>query len=130
MFNQHYLSVLFPLPSERARSYGTNRLQAVSDVADTFLDTIVDVDDALALKRENTAMGLLQGPTQSGQESKLANGKASKKVNGKTNGMSTGNNSGEDIVFLNNGSGHDARGKTVKELSRLWQYMGGRSPSV
>ena len=34
-------------------------------------------------------------------------------------------NAGEAAVL---GLGRDARGKTVRELSRLWMYLGGGSP--
>ena len=98
-------------------------------MADSFLDSIVNVDENLALKREGTAVGILRrgsAPFESGdgQTIQVANGKS-------VNGTKAG---GGDIEFLKNGiategSGRGARGRSVRELSRLWRYLGGGSPT-
>ena len=132
LFNQHYLSVIFPLPSTKpdpkTNGSGINGLKSLDDIADSFLDSIVNVDENLALKREGTAVGILRrgsAPFGSGD------GKTMQVANGKLlNGTKAGVGG---IEFLENGvategSGRGARGRSVRELSRLWRYLGGGSP--
>lgn len=123
MFNQHYMDALFPLPENVS-----HRLE------DNFLDNRVEVDENLAVRRENTAVsnmghmrkesGLEFGDGQIiPDDPNMSNGNATNGING----------SGDTIMtFARTDTGRllakEAQGKTVRELSRLWRYQGGRSP--
>lgn len=120
MFNQHYLDPMFPLDKARANE---------------FLDRVVEVDETTASRRESVSAqqtGIMR------QESSLENfefgdgrvvpvgGAASR--NGKSRRDGAGIGSGINFVEPSGLGVAQARGKTVRELSRLWRYVGGGSP--
>lgn len=123
MFNQHYMDPMFPLSGEEAHP-----------PTHCFLDTMVKVEEMLAIEREDTAvssMGLMRRQSSldfcdcqivPGQPSST-DGTAHNEINGTKDGFMT---------FARTNSGRlmaeQAQGKTVRELSRLWRYQGGRSP--
>lgn len=120
MFNQHYLSVMFP-PSPGSWEAGGNGFQKLNGTASSFLDTIVDVDEGLALKREDTAVGILR------RDFVFEVGKGRiLEVNGRKKG-DVDREVGVDEVLMD-GMCREADGRSVRELSRLWLYLGGRSP--
>ena len=109
VFVPHYMAPMFLDPDQ-------------PPVPNGFLDQVVAVDedtvnrreaatlDELALRRKETGL-------QFGNGERVADGSAS----------------GADILtFDRTRSGRlmveEATGKTVRELSRLWKYQGGRSP--
>lgn len=133
MFNQHYMDVMFPL--ELTLTDNDKPDQALLDI---FLDKIVDVDEKTARKRELTAtrkMGLMRqesgiefGDGQAVPVRPLMNGRSTDGVIPRRRTADEGTgfvNAGEALVL---GLGREARGKTVRELSRLWMYLGGESP--
>ena len=117
MFNQHYLDPMFPLDKTRANE---------------FLDQVVDVDEKTASSRESVSAqrtGILR------QESALGNfefGDGSVVPVGDVlqAGKAAGVGVGSGINFVEpSGFGvAEARGKTVRELSRLWRYVNGGIP--
>ncbi len=120
MFNQHYLSVMFPLIS-RSWEAGGNGFQKLNGTASNFLDTVVDVDEGLALKREDTAVGILR------RDFVFEVGKGRiLEVNGGKKGVVDREMPVEDGLL--DGMCREAEGRSVRELSRLWLYLGGRSP--
>lgn len=133
LFNQHYLSVIFPLPQDQTFEAGglaMNGLRELINASNKFLDAIVDVDDDMALRREATAMRILR-PSPSPRQ--LFELKDVKSIKGEDEDMNVQKNEAGSIELLDNGiavagSTRDARGKSVRELSRLWKYLEGRSP--
>jgi len=120
MFNQHYLSVMFP-PSPRSWEAGANGFRKLNGTASSFLDKVVDVDEGLALKREDTAVGILRW------DSMFEVGKGGRlEVDGGKKGVVDGEMPVEDGLL--DGMCREAEGRSVRELSRLWLYLGGRSP--
>ncbi len=122
MFNQHYMDAMFPFPEK-----STHWLQ------DTFLDRVIQVDEDLVIKREKTAVskaGLLE--SRSGLD--FGDGEIVPETRSLYNGTNSGLVSNGDpvLTFARTDSGRlqveEARGKTVRELSRLWRYYAGRSP--
>ena len=114
LFNQHYMDSMFPLPKDHT-----------SVLPQFFLDGSVSVDQRLALKRENTAIGNVGLMRQeSGLE--LGDGQIIPESQDITNNQNT------IMTFARTNTGRliaeEAQGKTVRELSRLWRYQGGRSP--
>jgi len=102
--NQHYLDPMFPLHSPQLR--GTLPL-----LIDTFLDKIVQNDEILTTKREAFGLGnpsVAQNPPTNGEESHQV------------------------LIFSRTSSGivvgKETKGRTVREVSRLWKYQDGRSP--
>ena len=123
MFNQHYMDAMFPLTEHGQQSaYGD------TSTANIFLDQVVDVDSSTVSKRETTLMRLAGGPGMSGA---LEFGDGEQIADGESR------NSIEQrdalLTFERTDSGRMisevAVGKTVRELSRLWRYQGGRSPT-
>ncbi len=123
LFNQHYMDPMFPLSEKEApRSL------------DAFLDKLVKVEEKLAVQRESTAisnMGYMK--EKSGLE--FGNGQIIPEVPSLTSGPAIDGINGTGDAFMtfartNSGSllAAEAQGKTVRELSRLWRYQGGRSP--
>ena len=114
MFNQHYMDPMFPLDHSHTS---------------LFLDQVVDVDEKLAVRRENSAlqhMGLMRRESsfkpddfnvQFGDGQTIPVGVI---VNGD-------HADGEDGINFVDPSRH-ARGKTVRQLSRFWRYVDGGSP--
>lgn len=127
MFNQHYMDPMFPLEESETLSRD-----------DSFLERVVIVDEKLATKRETVGvsnMELLQ--KASGLE--FGNGQVVGGISSVGNGTDTGGVDGGSSInvdtfmtFARTDTGRllaqEARGKTVRELSRLWRYQGGRSP--
>lgn len=138
MFNQHYLAPLFPRPSRPSSSALANIDGVITNGTDqrfnVFLDKIVEVDEKLALAKEDVAMkkmGLMRGKSAS-SFFEFGNGEilpADAIVNGDLSGDHKGDPS---IQFLQGTvavGAEDAKKKTVRQLSRLWQYEGGQSPA-
>ena len=127
MFNQHYMDAMFRyLEPERQKMDDRHWL------VDPFLDKVVTVDEQVVNRRESLAAEQLSVIRR---ESGLQFG------NGETlpdtgNAAVNGSKRGSDPVmtFVRTDSGRllseEARGKTVRELSRLWRYQGGRSPDA
>ena len=144
MFNQHYLDPMFPLPNGQSQAMkgektirwkprrevaGHNNDHARQNYEETFLDRTVTPDEKLGVRRECTVlaeMGIMRRESGlefgDGQLVKDSCGLAKRKD-------SIGD---EFLTFVRTGSdrvvAEEARGKTVKELSRLWKYLGGKSP--
>ena len=117
LLNQHYLDPMFPL--ERA-------------AAGSFLDQVVDVDEKLAERRESVAARHVAF---------MRRESAQQSTNGGTIDWGDGSTipvgiivNGEEkagdmaINFVEPRTFHEARGKTVRQLSRLWRYTDGGSP--
>ncbi|KAL8947282.1 MAG: hypothetical protein Q9222_006419 [Ikaeria aurantiellina] len=132
LFVPHYMDPIFPLPdaktSNKPTSNGNSNGHAVEE-ARSFLDALVDVDEDTPIKRANTedrSLVQLKGKQANGA---VANGTASSTVNGgggtDMNGMVNGFGSEEEALAELE---RRAKGKKVKELSRLWLYLGGKSP--
>lgn len=105
MFNQHYMDPMFPL-GKGAKGPG-------------FLDQVVDVDEGTASRREGEAVrSARRGRVASGLEP-LAFG------NGETVpvGLIVGGEREFNYVERGTSGAVAARGKTVRELSRLWRYV-------
>lgn len=120
MFNQHYLDPMFPLDKTRA-----------SD----FLDEVVEVDEKTASRRESIAT---QQTGIMGREASLENfdfGDGQKMPVGvgvSDKRQTKGAVDGSRINFVEPTSAGvtQAMGKTVRQLSRLWRYTGGGSPTT
>jgi hypothetical protein len=128
LLNQHYLSKMFPLPEE----------QADSEAGTKFLDQIVDVHEQLTRWQESfgkrncpsfcrTSSYTYGSFTESEDFTQLKN----------TNISQLEREAALDaLYFVRAGDGvpdgrpveHRPAGKTVREVSRLWRYMGGLSP--
>ena len=103
--------------------------------ANEFLDHVVDVDEKTASRRESVS-ALQTGVMR--QESSLENfefgdgrvvsvgGAGLRSGKGRADGAGVG--SGINFVEPSGLGVAQARGKTVRELSRLWRYVGGGSP--
>lgn len=144
MLNQHYLDPMFPpsnsqkqaakekkgmrwKPAEKIN--GRNRDNVADKPDENFLDRIVTPDEKLAMQRDFTAiveMGVVR--RESGLE--FGSGQVLKGAHGLANDQDV--NGDECLMFKKTTSdrivAEEARGKTVKELSRLWKYLGGKSP--
>ncbi len=133
MFNQHYMDTMFPRPIDSVPDQEDP--DPIQIILDNFLDKVVDVDEKTARKREAIAirnMGLMR--QESGIE--FGDGQAvpvgllvnNTQQNSNDDEMGIGFvDAGENAVL---GLGREARGKTVRELSRLWTYLGGASPGI
>ncbi|KAL8717924.1 MAG: hypothetical protein Q9225_004888 [Loekoesia sp. 1 TL-2023] len=136
MFVDHYLDPIFPLPKQGSPKASTatsnGRVNGHRDVdgeieeANSYLDVLVDVDVGVEEGRaQKTNKPLVQ--TKGGRDAKQAHGHAAPVVNGNAVNGNYGSVNGVgaegDMISL----GQD-RGKTAKELSRLWKYLGGASP--
>ena len=139
MFNQHYLDPIFSLSNSQEHAIkgklnvkGKSGKEVASHREDpseenwgeNFLDRIVTTDENLAMRRDSTVvaeMGIMR--RESGLE--FGNGQVLKNcedANG--DGCLTFLRTASDRVVA-----EEARDKTVKELSRLWKYLGGKSPT-
>ena len=129
LFNQHYMDAMFPLPGETTQS-----------LPEIFLERFAEVAEKLAMKRESTAVGNVGAMRR---ESGLEFGDGQVIYDGldMMNGQypnASGTNDPRRIsdntvmTFARTTTGRllaeEAQGKTVRELSRLWRYQGGRSP--
>lgn len=74
-----------------------------------FLDEPVDVETDIAVQRESF------GPKSLKENRRMSD-------NGVTNGLKI------NFIEAARTSAADAQGKTVRELSRLWRYAGGKKP--
>ena len=114
MFNQHYMDPMFPQDHSQAS---------------LFLDQVVDVDEKLAVNRENSAlqhMGLMRRESSFKKNDlnvDLGDGQTIP-VGVLVNGH---NADGDEIINFVDPSKH-ARGKTVRQLSRFWRYVDGGTP--
>ena len=116
LFNQHYMDAMFPL--------------GVPDTvwqSGSFLDHHVKVDKKLAMEKENegiSKIGVMR------RESGLEFGDGQIIHDG--TGAINGHLDGIVMAFGRTDSGRllseEAEGKTVRALSRLWMYQGGKSP--
>ncbi|KAL6718464.1 hypothetical protein ACLMJK_004555 [Lecanora helva] len=121
LFNQHYMDPMFPLPEKESHW-----------LQDSFLDNGVQVDRDLATKKESTVVSNTAFMRkQSGLE--FGDGQVLHGVH-VPGGSSAGpiTNGDPVMTFDRTDSGRllaeEAKGKSVRELSRLWRYQGGRSP--
>ena len=136
MFNQHYLDPIFSLSNRQKQvTKEEKKWKSKSEVAghdenpteenseEGFLDQVVTTNDKLAMRRESTILaevGIMR--RESGLE--FGNGQVLK-------GYEDANGDG-CLTFLRTASdrvvAEEARDKTVRDLSRLWKYLGGKSP--
>lgn len=137
MLIQHYLDVMFPIPGSAPQVQAEQDAEegATCQVGGNFLDNVVAVDEMTASRRESAAAiksGIIR--RDSGFE-EFVNEEEDVAKNGdngglKENGESRvgfGGISGQTnrIVWA---AGKEARGKTTRELSRLWMYLDGGDP--
>ena len=144
MFVDHYLDPIFPITksgnlkavvkSKGGQANGSGDGNVLNgnghlEEALSYLDAVVDVDDAIPLKRRNStppkSLAELRdqkdyGRLQSHQNPASTNGNARPSTHGMVDGFDA---IGGDALME-----QAVRGKTVKELSRLWRYLGGKSP--
>lgn len=130
MFVEHYLDPIFPLRKPHGakaavngvqrQANGQSRTNGTVDVinerveeARSYLDAIVDLDETVPLKR-----------CKSGPSKPLVQIKGRRDYGTAGQVMVSGYGTKEEDVVM----AQQARGKTVKELSRLWLYLGGSSP--
>lgn len=118
MFNQHYLSAMFPRCGEAGG--GVDGFLK-NGMVGGFLDTVMDVDEEVALRREDIAVGILGGEVGKGGMVRVKGGKKWEVKVGKK-----GEVLGEEGLI--DGVCREVEGRSVRELSRLWLYLGGRSP--
>ncbi|KAL8724975.1 MAG: hypothetical protein Q9166_007649 [cf. Caloplaca sp. 2 TL-2023] len=149
MFVDHYLDPMFPLGKHQAskavvkiknrQASGNNRangfINPVNDQVEearSYLDAIVDVDDIIPLKRRTSSppkslipssmqmKGRKNPGTRESHDIPAINGNGLINCQVMVNGCDI---TDEDLVME-----QQARGKMVKDLSRLWLYLGGNSP--
>ena len=153
MLNQHYLNPMFP-PSkcQTQAGYGKGgikwkreRKAVKDDTVDVaikfdepaldwkghFLDQIVTPDERLAMKREVATVVDDMSIIRRESELEFGSGQILKDpMHGLANCKDANGN--ECLAFRRTTSdrivAENARGKTVKDLSRLWKYLGGKSP--
>ncbi|MCJ1231582.1 hypothetical protein MMC12_008260 [Toensbergia leucococca] len=135
LFCQHYMDPIFPLPPPITSNPNDHSTQQTSTTSTTpsFLDQTVDVDEKTAAERQSTAFARMGLMRQEESSSKIMFG----------DGMAVpvgllqmdggiGDEERERVCFVESlgrgGGAVGARGKTVRQLSRLWRYLGGRSP--
>jgi hypothetical protein len=126
MFNQHYLSTMFPIAGDAL--FGK----------EGFLDQVVDVDEDTADKREVSAsvnVGIRRAESRlDGEQLKLELGdgedvnlgtlekRLRREARGKVSIVGGERSEGEGM--------NGGKGVTVRELSRLWRYVGGGDPDT
>ena len=144
MLNQHYLDPMFPLSKGQkqaskkekgvkwkleGKSADRNGDYIGDKFEERFLDRIVTPDERLAMRRDFTAIAAM-GITRRESGLEFGSGQVLKDVNGLDSVQDA--NGDECLTFKRTASdrvmAEEARGKTVKNLSRLWQYLGGKSP--
>lgn len=123
MFNQHYMDPMFPLSKKE-----------VHWSQDGFLDRMVKVEEKLAVQRESTSVSNI-GPMRRKSGLEFGDGQIIPEQPCSTDGSAVNGSNGTGDAFMtfartNSGRlmAEEAQGKTVRELSRLWRYQGGRSP--
>ena len=153
MFNQHYLNPMFP-PSKCQMQAGNEKRgikwkrekkvvrdnnvglavkfdETSLDRKGHFLDQIVTPDERLAMQREFATLADEMSVTRRESELEFGSGQTLKDhAHGLANCKDA--NGDECLAFRRTASdrivAENARGKTVKDLSRFWKYLGGRSP--
>ena len=110
MFVEHYLSVMFPLPDNTSSSKG------LKDQSHAFLDETVKPDSELATRRQSAALRNLDGSHNRPRKDSMFDFEEGPVV---IPDASQDHDAGSIM---------DAEGKTVRQLSRLWKYLGGASP--
>ena len=138
MLNQHYLNPMFPLSKRQKQAAKAEKgikwkHEGKEDdvgekLGELFLDRIVTPDEKLAMRRDSTIIAEMGTRRESGLE--FGSGQVLKDAYGLANGRDV--NGDECLTFKRTPSNlvvaEEANGKTVKELSRLWKYLGGKSP--
>ncbi|KKZ65133.1 hypothetical protein EMCG_09022 [[Emmonsia] crescens] len=126
MFNQHYLDNIFPLDTPLLPP-GPN-----PGAPKGFLDQVVTVDECTCRGRD----AYYYAATTSAAENSVsfepsAVVKGGRDVSDGVISVSNGSGFGADVPGHDNGNGDDnGAGMTVRELSRLWRYLGGADPDV
>ena len=144
MFNQHYLNPMF-LPSKcqnqvpkktNAKNWkfggiaaDDNEYHVGDKFEESFLDRSVSLDEKLATRRDSAIIeeaGIMR--RESGLE--FGNGQVLKGIQELDNDAHANDNECLMISRTRNDGvvAEEARGPTVKKLSRLWKYLGGKSP--
>lgn len=139
MLNQHYLANMFP----------TNRPWANGSDPDDipFLDRVVEVDSATVAKRDVTAAAQLtilrqnSLPLDALSQTSISASRSRISANPGFEGVELGEGDALRAKDLAGAEGSritvamtkssdtvQARGKRVRDLSRLWRYMGGECP--
>ena len=153
MFNQHYLNPMFPLSKCQTQAgYGKSgikwkreRKAARDNKVDVavkfdepsldwkghFLDQIVTPDERLAMQREFATVADEMSVIRRESELEFGSGQILKDpMRGLAKCKDA--NGDECLAFRRTASdrivAENARGKTVKDLSRFWKYLGGKSP--
>ena len=140
MLIQHYLDVMFPIPRSAPQvqdEHGAEEAVA-GRVDESFLDKVVDVDETTANRRESAAarkVGIMR--RDSGfeefvhEEEEVAN-KADDGRGPRVDDESRvrfGGLAGQASPVVGWTVGKEARGKTTRQLSRLWMYLDGGDPA-
>jgi hypothetical protein len=140
MLNQHYLANMFPV--NRPRPNGSDP----DDVP--FLDRIVEVDSATVTKRDVTAaqqltvlrqnslpLDALSQTSISASRSRISTNPGFESVElGEGDVLREKDLAGAEgsritVAMTSSSETVQARGKRVRDLSRLWRYMGGACPA-
>lgn len=151
MLNQHYLSEMFPTATPKMHPQaGTHYGRRHLDYTEVpFLDRIVEVDTATVTQRNRNAVHQLAVMRHESQEHDEHTARSA------SVGSLHTHKTKDDFETLKLGEGtkltkqdlagaegsrisvvkaHDPfevyKGKTVRQLSRLWRYLGGRDPDV
>ncbi len=139
MLNQHYLDPMFPLSKRQNQAAKAKKgtkwkpegkeNNVGENLDEAFLDRIVTPDEKLAKQRDCTTSAEM-GFVRRGSGLEFGSGQVLKYACGLANGRDA--NGDESLTFKRTPSdqvvAEEAKGKTVKELSRLWKYLGGKSP--
>ena len=137
MFNQHYLTAMFPQPIQAVLSTVANghgmAANGEEQRVNVFLDKPVAASERLALAKEDIAMqkmGLMRRESTS-PFFEFGNGEVVPVGAVLDGDLSKGSKGDTNIKFLKDDvalGGQGVNGRTVRQLSRLWKYEGGRSP--
>ena len=152
MFVDHYLGPIFPVRKRgnSKASTKTNQDQANGngyanghhsertnenmhlEEALSYLNSTVDVDEGIPLKRRNTQPLKPLARTKDRKNNGTSQVKpvsTTVKPNSNTTPQNQSIVDGFDAIGNDALMEQAARGRTVKELSRLWRYLGGNSPA-
>ena len=139
LFNRHYLDTMFPLPLEPSNTQ-TNATGAA------FLDRIVDVDEKTAIRRESAAVRKMAVAGPGSSTTSIGDGEEDDDLllplllhHHQQHHHHPPPPPPPEGTFppgilpaggrkLLSGLGREARGKTVRQLSRLWMYLDGGTP--
>ena len=140
MLNQHYLARMFPIDPPAHREW---------DAEDSFLDSVVEVDSATVSRRDGDAEAQLKVSRQNSlpldasySQTSISDNKDRISSRSEFEGLTLGvgeslretdlaGAEGSRITVARARSAEDveqSRGKSVRDLSRLWRYMGGEIP--